>query len=78
MEQAHHRGVIHRDLKPSNIRVTNQGRPVLVDFGVATSLWTDPDGTSLTVPGLVSGTPAYMSPEQAAGRSEQIDTRSSG
>ncbi len=76
VEQAHHRGVIHRDLKPSNILVTEKGRPVLVDFGVATSLWADPEGPSVTAHGLLAGTPAYMSPEQAAGSREQIDTRS--
>ncbi len=58
------------------ILVTDQGRPVLVDFGVATSLWADPEGPSISEQSLLAGTPAYMSPEQAAGSQDQIDTRS--
>ena len=61
---AHARLVVHRDLKPSNVLVTEDGRPRLLDFGVAKLLGdeTDPD---LTVPGWM--TPAYAAPEQVAG-----------
>lgn len=59
VEAAHQAGLVHRDLKPSNILVTPSGDPKLLDFGVASPL----SGTQ----GMVAGTPAYMSPEQARG-----------
>ena len=75
VQHAHQKGVIHRDLKPSNILVTEDGRPHVVDFGLA--ITTDGDSTvrMLSTDGELTGTPAYMSPEQAAGRHEQLDTR---
>ena len=60
---AHAAGVVHRDLKPSNILVTDDGRPVLVDFGVARSDGAEP----LTETGFVVGTAEYLSPEQVEG-----------
>ena len=60
---AHAAGVVHRDLKPSNILVTDEGRPVLVDFGVARSDTAEP----LTETGFVVGTAEYLSPEQVEG-----------
>ncbi|MBI5864538.1 MAG: protein kinase [Planctomycetes bacterium] len=74
---AHQRGVIHRDLKPSNMLVDRDGRPHLLDFGLAKmTRSTDPDETvaDLSTAGQVIGTLAYMSPEQAAG-SVDVDVR---
>lgn len=61
----HERGVIHRDLKPPNILFRDNGRPVLVDFGLAKNLTAR---TTLTRHGMVIATPRYMSPEQCLGR----------
>ncbi len=66
---AHQRGTLHRDLKPSNILIDAQGQPHITDFGLAKSLNKD---ASITETGAVLGTPAYMPPEQAAGRNEQV------
>ncbi len=66
LDHAHHRAVVHRDIKPQNVLVTEDGEPSakLMDFGVARLA----DGASLTAPGDVVGTLAYMAPEQAEGR----------
>ena len=61
----HNAGKIHRDLKPSNVLVTNDGHVVLLDFGMIREL--DDDDPQITIDRQVIGTPAYMSPEQAAG-----------
>jgi len=75
VQYAHQNGVIHRDLKPSNIVVAEDGKPFIVDFGLAKSLVEDDLNITVSVDGEAAGTPAYMSPEQAAGRLEEIDTR---
>ncbi len=60
LDYIHGQGMLHRDIKSSNILITNTGRPVLMDFGIAHAA----DGTQLTQSGSVLGTPEYMSPEQ--------------
>ena len=72
---AHERGVIHRDIKPENVLLDRESRrAMLADFGVAQAL-TAESGDRLTGPGVVVGSPQYMSPEQAAGARE-LDGRS--
>lgn len=61
LNYAHERGVIHRDIKPSNIIITSDGRAKIADFGIAKVA-----GTSMTQTGMMMGTPAFMSPEQAS------------
>jgi len=73
MRHAHQRGVIHRDMKPSNILVQSDGKPNLLDFGLAKQGTFGDMTTSLTA--QIIGTPAYMSPEQAAGDPSGIDVR---
>lgn len=73
VQHAHERGVIHRDLKPGNVMVDVSGQPKILDFGVARLR----DGEEeMTQAGQVLGTVPYMSPEQLAGRSTEIDARS--
>jgi len=83
LEEAHNHGIIHRDLKPANVKLTPDGKVKVLDFGLAKA-WEGgaPDGSSSsaalsqsptlantgTVAGLILGTAAYMSPEQARGK----------
>jgi len=66
LQYAHDQGVVHRDIKPENLLLTRDGNTLVADFGIARGLSTG-DEAKLTETGLVVGTPAYMSPEQAGG-----------
>jgi serine/threonine protein kinase len=64
LDMAHRKGFVHRDIKPENILFREDGTPVLTDFGIARAL---DSGRSMTVAGMLVGTPDYMSPEQVKG-----------
>jgi serine/threonine protein kinase len=69
LDYAHDNGIIHRDIKPANILLDKEGKPFIVDFGVARL-----ETSTLTEAGTTLGTPSYMSPEQVMGK--KVDRRS--
>ena len=78
VEAAHEKGIIHRDLKPANVKITPEGKVKVLDFGLAKAFHDEPSDAdqthsptiteAMTRPGVVLGTAAYMSPEQAKGK----------
>ena len=68
LEYAHQNGIVHRDIKPANILIDQNGKPNVVDFGVARV-----ETSTLTQSGMTVGTPSYMSPEQITGK--RVDNR---
>src|SRR5262245_7155252 len=71
MQAAHDRGIIHRDLKPANILMTKDGSPKITDFGLAKQLDAK-EGSAQTRTGTIMGTPSYMAPEQAQGKTRDL------
>ena len=83
LEYAHEHGIVHRDLKPANIKISPEGRVKVLDFGLAKALSSEPAAANpqasptltmrATMAGVIMGTAAYMSPEQARG--QEVDKR---
>ncbi len=70
LTEAHGKGIVHRDLKPANIMINARGEPIIMDFGLARLQ--RPGDVQLTQSGVVMGSPAYMSPEQARGAADDV------
>ncbi len=77
LHHGHQQGIIHRDLKPANILISDRSEPKIIDFGIARAIGVGSVAASSdTLPGLLLGSPRYMSPEQCEGSGSAIDTRS--
>ncbi len=72
---AHEKDVLHRDLKPRNLLIDATGKPWVLDFGLSKRVKGDASTPTLSMTGLILGTPAYMSPEQARGDVHKLDRR---
>ena len=67
LKYAHDQGILHRDLQPANVLMTTDGQPKVTNFGLARQVEEDAAESSKTQVGTITGTPSYMSPEQARG-----------